>query len=141
MAAGNDFSVTYRPVIYSNDANPDVCSLNITDNYAKDSGPLSVQYTLAYPSGGRLATVTPATVPSFDSSASELQIEHNWSEVGTLEFTTSATYLTMALDPHSQAIGRFYPAHLVMNTVSEQWDYAPGHTGFCLYESANWSSI
>lgn len=130
MAAGNDFSVTYRPVIYSNDANPDVCSLNITDNYAKDSGPLSVQYTLAYPSGGRLATVTPATVPSFDSSASELQIEHNWSEVGTLEFTTSATYLTMALDPHSQAIGRFYPAHLVMNTVSEQWDYAAGHTGF-----------
>lgn len=130
MASGNRFSVTYRPVVYSSDSNPALCSLSITDNYAKDSGPLEVQYALAYPSGGQLATVTPATVPNFDSSASVLQVEHLWNEVGTLQLTTTATYLTMNVDPTSQAVGRFYPAHLVMNSVSEPWRYASDHTGF-----------
>ncbi|MGX1925979.1 DUF6701 domain-containing protein [Vibrio sp. NH-7] len=129
LNSGLDFDVTYRPVVFSGTSS-DECALAITQNYAKDSGPLNVAYTLLYPSGGRLGSPAPATVSGFEPTSSTKEVVHSWDEVGTLQFATSATYLGMALDQDMQAIGRFYPAHFAMQSITQQWRYASGHNGF-----------
>jgi len=129
MRSGGNFNVTYRPIVYSNSPS-DECALAITDNYAKDGGPLNVQYALSYPTGGDLGMVTPVSVSAFDGTSSTKEVTHTWDEVGSLNFTTSAIYLGMNLDEDAQVIGRFYPAHFEMKTLAEQWQYATGHNGF-----------
>ncbi|RTZ14320.1 hypothetical protein EJ063_16855 [Vibrio aquaticus] len=132
IPSGHAFNINYRPIVHpdSKGTATDECVYPLTGNYALDNGPLELSYQIAYPtSGAELGSVTPSTVPSF-SSSSILNIEHTWNEVGTIEFQTGATYLTMTLDNDTQNIGRFYPARF--NIELSDWT-APTSQGGIAY--------
>ncbi|MFA0690812.1 DUF6701 domain-containing protein [Vibrio splendidus] len=120
-SAASNFNVTYRPIVHPDSANGESleCKYPITGNYALDSGPIEINYELAYPASGDVGSVTP-TVDAFQpSDGSDKTVLHMWSEVGTIKFTTSAEYLGLDVLPFNQNIGRFYPDYF--NTLSNSW--------------------
>lgn len=131
MASGDDFTVSYVPIVHGDarGSASEQCDYPQTGNYGLDNGPLNVTYRVIYPTASAVSgIVTPSTIPAFDSSNLTRQLTHNWNEVGTVQFTTGATYLTMDLDADKLEIGRFYPKFFnVINTPS--WDY-PGNQSF-----------
>ncbi|MGD8233148.1 DUF6701 domain-containing protein [Vibrio sp. TRT 1302] len=131
MPSGDDFTVSYIPIVHgdSKGSASDQCDYPQTGNYGLDNGPLNVTYRVIYPTPSAASgIVTPSTIPAFDSSNLTRQLTHNWNEVGTVQFTTGATYLTMDLDTDQVGIGRFYPKFFnVVNTPS--WDY-PSNQSF-----------
>lgn len=125
MPSGDDFTVSYIPIVHgdSKGSVTDECAYPQTGNYGLDNGPLNLTYNVAYPTSSVVdGIMTPETVSAFDSDNLIRIVTHNWSEVGTIQFTTGATYLNMDLDSDQQEIGRFYPKFFnVVNTPS--WDY------------------
>ncbi|WP_299685733.1 DUF6701 domain-containing protein [uncultured Vibrio sp.] len=122
MASGESFSVTYRPIIFGSG---DECHLDVTANYALDSGPIDVSFELAYPDIiDNNLNITPPNVGPFSGSSELVVSNYVWDDVGSVEFKTSATYLTMVLDEDAQVIGRFYPKYF-LTTGTPVWDY-PG---------------
>ncbi|MCZ4295710.1 MSHA biogenesis protein MshQ [Vibrio sinaloensis] len=130
MPSGDDFTVSYIPIVHgdSKGSASDQCDYPQTGNYGLDNGPLNVTYRVIYPTPSAVSgTVTPSTIPAFDSSNLTRQLTHNWNEVGTVQFTTGATYLTMDLDTDQVGIGRFYPKFFgVVNTPV--WNYPDTQT-------------
>ncbi|MBU2912333.1 hypothetical protein BCU98_09615 [Vibrio splendidus] len=122
MASGENFSVKYRPIVFGSG---DECNLDVTTNYARDSGPINVSFKLAYPNivDGDL-NITPAVVGPFDNFSELVISNYLWDEVGSVQFKTSATYLTMDLNEDTELVGRFYPKYFT--TIGTPiWDY-PG---------------
>ncbi len=134
IAAGEPFNVTYRPIVHPDSRvnETDECKYPLTGNYSLDKGPIELSYSVAYPTSSLTSLGALSSVPltPFETNSETKTVEHSWSEAGTLQLQTTANYLTMDIDIDSQAIGRFYPAKLVMQPVSEQWQYATGHDGF-----------
>lgn len=127
IPSATGFSATYRPIVHSDSSGgaTNECNYPITGNYSLDNGPLDLTYSVIYPEASespQLGTVSPTTVPSFNSGSTTQTIDHSWTEVGTLAIQTGATYLTMDLDSSTQNVGRFYPKYfrVVESTV---WDY------------------
>ncbi|WP_040894998.1 DUF6701 domain-containing protein [Vibrio brasiliensis] len=131
MPSGDDFTVSYIPIVHGDSKGnaTDECAYPQTGNYGLDNGPLNLTYSVTYPTSSAAdGILTPETVFAFDSDNLIRIVTHNWSEVGTIQFTTGATYLNMDLDSDQQEIGRFYPKFFnVVNTPS--WDY-PGNQSF-----------
>lgn len=130
MPSGDDFSVTYIPIVHgdSKGSATEECDYPQTENYGLDNGPLEVTYSVSYPTTSPvIGKLTPDVIPAFDSSHRSRELTHSWSEVGTIELMTGATYLTMDLDADQQEIGRFYPKFftVVNDTV---WDYPDTQT-------------
>lgn len=127
VPGGTGFSATYKPIVHSdsNGGVSDECNYPLTGNYSLDNGPLNLAYSVSYPSTNpQIGTVTPSVIPNFSSGSETQTINHSWSEVGTLSLQTSASYLTMSVDPDTQNVGRFYPKYFqVINTPI--WNY-PG---------------
>ncbi|MEZ9338818.1 DUF6701 domain-containing protein [Vibrio splendidus] len=122
MASGENFSVKYRPIVFGSG---DECKLDVTTNYALDSGPINVSFKLTYPNiVDDNLNLTPAVVGPFDNSSELVISNYLWNEVGSVEFKTRATYLDMDLNEDTQVIGRFYPKYFT--TIGTPiWDY-PG---------------
>ncbi|MEZ8494515.1 DUF6701 domain-containing protein [Vibrio splendidus] len=122
MASGENFSVKYRPIVFGSG---DECNLDVTTNYARDSGPINVSFKLAYPNiVDDDLNITPAVVGPFDNFSELVISNYLWDEVGSVQFKTSATYLTMDLDEDTELVGRFYPKYFT--TIGTPiWDY-PG---------------
>jgi len=131
MPSGDDFTVSYIPIVHGDSKGnaTDECAYPQTGNYGLDNGPLNLTYSVTYPTSSAVdGIITPETVSAFDSDNLIRIVTHNWSEVGTIQFTTGATYLNMDLDSDQQEIGRFYPKFFnVVNTAS--WDY-PSNQSF-----------
>ncbi|MCG9650711.1 MSHA biogenesis protein MshQ [Vibrio brasiliensis] len=131
MPSGDDFTVSYIPIVHGDSKGnaTDECAYPQTGNYGLDNGPLNLTYSVTYPTSSAVdGIITPETVSAFDSDNLIRIVTHNWSEVGTIQFTTGATYLNMDLDSDQQEIGRFYPKFFnVVNTPS--WDY-PSNQSF-----------
>ncbi|UPQ88303.1 DUF6701 domain-containing protein [Vibrio sinaloensis] len=111
ISAGSEFDVTYRPIVHSDSSNgaSDQCTYPVTGNYPLDNGPISVSNSVFYPTSGDNGVLTP-NVGNFSASDGESKtVRHSWSQVGTLQIETGATYLNMSLDPFTQSVGRFYP--------------------------------
>lgn len=68
------------------------------------------------------------------SSKRNQPLSLSWSEVGTVAVSASqANYMGLSgfnIPGVMAKIGRFYPAHLKMMPVAEQWKYVDGHDGF-----------
>ncbi|MEZ8329705.1 DUF6701 domain-containing protein [Vibrio splendidus] len=122
MASGENFSVKYRPIVFGSG---DECNLDVTTNYARDSGPINVSFKLAYPNiVDDDLNITPAVVGPFDNFSELVISNYLWDEVGSVQFKTSATYLTMDLNEDTELVGRFYPKYFT--TIGTPiWDY-PG---------------
>ncbi|WP_192889883.1 DUF6701 domain-containing protein [Vibrio bathopelagicus] len=122
MASGENFSVKYRPIVFGSG---DECNLDITTNYALDSGPINVSFKLAYPNiVDDNLNITPSVVGPFGNSSELVISNYLWDEVGSVQFKTSATYLTMGLNEDTELVGRFYPKYFT--TIGTPiWDY-PG---------------
>ncbi|MCG9576331.1 MSHA biogenesis protein MshQ [Vibrio tubiashii] len=127
VPGGTGFSATYKPITHgdSNVGVSDECNYLLTGNYSLDNGPLNLAYSVSYPTTSpQIGTVTPSVIPNFSSGSETQTINHSWTEVGTLSLQTSASYLTMSVDPDTQNVGRFYPKYFqVINTPI--WNY-PG---------------
>ncbi|NOH25282.1 DUF6701 domain-containing protein [Vibrio europaeus] len=127
VPGGTGFSATYKPIVYSdsNGGVSDECNYPLTGNYSLDNGPLNLAYSVSYPTTNpQIGTVTPSVTPNFNSGSTTQTINHSWTEVGTLSLQTSASYLTMSVEPDTQNVGRFYPKYFqVINTPI--WNY-PG---------------
>jgi MSHA biogenesis protein MshQ len=109
MASGENFSVKYRPIVFGSG---DECNLDVTTNYARDSGPINVSFKLAYPNiVDDDLNITPAVVGPFDNFSELVISNYLWDEVGSVQFKTSATYLTMDLNEDTELVGRFYPKY------------------------------
>lgn len=112
VPGGTGFSATYKPIVHSdsNGGVSDECSYPLTGNYSLDNGPLKLAYSVSYPTTNpQIGAVTPSEIPSFSSGSETQTINHSWTEVGTLSLQTSASYLTMSVEPDTQNVGRFYP--------------------------------
>ncbi|MEX0335053.1 DUF6701 domain-containing protein [Vibrio tubiashii] len=112
VPGGTGFSATYKPIVHSdsNGGVSDECNYPLTGNYSLDNGPLNLAYSVSYPTTNpQIGTVTPSVIPNFSSGSETQTINHSWTEVGTLSLQTSASYLTMSVDPDAQNVGRFYP--------------------------------
>ncbi|MEZ8239166.1 DUF6701 domain-containing protein [Vibrio splendidus] len=122
MASGENFSVKYRPIVFGSG---DECNLDVTTNYARDSGPINVSFKLAYPNiVDDDLNIMPAVVGPFDNFSELVISNYLWDEVGSVQFKTSATYLTMDLNEDTELVGRFYPKYFT--TIGTPiWDY-PG---------------
>ncbi|WCP66760.1 MSHA biogenesis protein MshQ [Vibrio tubiashii] len=127
VPGGTGFSATYKPIVHSdsNGGVSDECNYPLTGNYSLDNGPLNLAYSVSYPTTNpQIGTVTPSVIPNFGTNSETQTINHSWTEVGTLSLQTSASYLTMSVDPDTQNVGRFYPKYFqVINTPI--WNY-PG---------------
>ncbi|MGF1720169.1 hypothetical protein L4D20_09040 [Vibrio kyushuensis] len=127
MPSGEAFNATYIPIVHEDymGGSSDDCSFTITENYAVDNGPLNLDFTVNYPTGGTVTQgeLTPATIPSFSDISSTLTLEHTWDEVGTIDLTTSANYLGRDVDDFVLGVGRFYPAFFQVSDT--RWNY-PG---------------
>ncbi|PTQ15627.1 hypothetical protein CWO33_08580 [Vibrio splendidus] len=123
MASGENFSVKYRPIVFGSG---DECNLDVTTNYARDSGPINVSFKLAYPNiVDDDLNITPAVVGPFDNFSELVISNYLWDEVGSVQFKTSATYLTMDLNEDTELVGRFYPKYFT--TIGTPiWDYPGG---------------
>ncbi|MEZ8984782.1 hypothetical protein OAI_07190 [Vibrio cyclitrophicus FF160] len=123
MASGENFSVKYRPIVFGSG---DECNLDVTTNYALDSGPINVSFKLVYPNiVDDNLNITPAVVGPFDNSSELVISNYLWDEVGSVQFKTSAMYLTMDLNEDTEIVGRFYPKYFT--TIGTPiWDYPGG---------------
>lgn len=128
MPAGELFSVTYKPIVHSDSKGSaaDECEYPLTTNYSLDKGPVTLSHSVAYPTPSsfpvNIGILTPSSMTHFDSKSSVKIVNHVWSEVGSIEFQTTARYLDMDVDVDSQTIGRFYPKFFkTVNTPV--WDY------------------
>ncbi|OCH64705.1 DUF6701 domain-containing protein [Vibrio splendidus] len=122
MASGENFSVKYRPIVFGSG---DECNLDVTTNYALDSGPINVSFKLVYPNiVDDDLNITPAEVGPFDNFSELVISNYLWDEVGSVQFKTSATYLTMDLNEDTELVGRFYPKYFT-KIGTPIWDY-PG---------------
>ncbi|WP_261885203.1 DUF6701 domain-containing protein [Vibrio pomeroyi] len=122
MASGENFSVKYRPIVFGSG---DECNSDVTTNYARDSGPINVSFKLAYPNiVDDNLNIMPAVVGPFDNSSELVISNYLWDEVGSVQFKTSATYLTMDLNEDTELVGRFYPKYFT-SIGTPIWDY-PG---------------
>ncbi|WP_059021594.1 DUF6701 domain-containing protein [Vibrio coralliirubri] len=123
MASGENFSIKYRPIVFGSG---DECNLDVTTNYALDSGPINVSFKLVYPNiVDDNLNITPAVVGPFDNSSELVISNYLWDEVGSVQFKTSATYLTMVLNEDTEIVGRFYPKYFT--TIGTPiWDYPGG---------------
>ena len=122
MASGENFSVKYRPIVFGSG---DECNLDVTTNYALDSGPLNVSFKLVYPNiVDDNLNITPAAVGPFGNSSELVVSNYVWDEVGSVQFKTSATYRAMDLNEDTEIIGRFYPKYFTTIGIPI-WDY-PG---------------
>lgn len=123
MASGENFSVKYRPIVFGSG---DECNLDLTTNYALDSGPINVSFKLVYPNiVDDNLNITPAVVGPFDNSSELVISNYLWDEVGSVQFKTSATYLTMDLNEDTEIVGRFYPKYFT--TIGTPiWNYPGG---------------
>ncbi len=134
MPAGELFSVTYKPIVHSDSkgTTTNKCEYPLTDNYSLDNGPLVLSHSVVYPASvsAAIGVLTPSSVIGFEPKHPTKTVNHVWNEVGTLQIQTTARYLEMDVDVDTQNIGRFYPAHLKMMPVAEQWIYVDGHDGF-----------
>ncbi len=120
MASGENFSVKYRPIIFGSG---DECNLDVTTNYALDSGPLNVSFKLVYPNiVDDNLNITPAAVGPFDNSSELVVSNYVWDEVGSVQFKTSASYRAMDLNEDTEIIGRFYPKYFLQE--SPEWNVA-----------------
>ncbi|MEG3696176.1 DUF6701 domain-containing protein [Vibrio coralliirubri] len=123
MASGENFSVKYRPIVFGSG---DECNLDVTTNYALDSGPINVSFKLVYPNiVDDNLNITPAVVGPFDNSSELVISNYLWDEVGSVQFKTSATYLTMDLNEDTEIVGRFYPKYFTTIGIPI-WDYPGG---------------
>ncbi|NVD07578.1 MSHA biogenesis protein MshQ [Vibrio sp. JPW-9-11-11] len=118
ISAGSEFDVTYRPIVHSDSSNGESneCLYPATGNYPLDNGPIELTLSLAYPSGGEEGTLVPAVTSFVPSDGLSKSVRHTWSQVGTLQLETSASYLNLAVMPYQQAIGRFYPDFFTTET-------------------------
>ncbi|WP_434997593.1 DUF6701 domain-containing protein [Vibrio scophthalmi] len=139
MAAGTSFSVTYKPIVHpeSKGAVTDECDYPLTGNYALDKGPIKLDNTLAYPSGGVAGELLPVVIPAYSVSSPTLTVIHTWSEVGTLALTSKATYLGKDLMVDTQNVGRFYPSYFAIS--QSDW-VAPIDQGGVTYLSQPFAS-
>ncbi|OBT17437.1 hypothetical protein A9264_01355 [Vibrio sp. UCD-FRSSP16_10] len=134
IASGEPFSVDYRPIVHPDSANgnSDECGYPITSNYALDNGPLELSYNVVYPTNTNVnqGSMTPdlTVVPPFNSTDTNgiKTLDHTWSEAGSIELTSQATYLSMVVDPDSQMIGRFYPDYFTI--LNNSWDDPTGQS-------------
>ncbi len=134
MSAGESFNVTYKPILHpdSKGSTTNKCEYPLTGNYSLDNGPLVLSHSVVYPASlsAAIGVLTPSSVIGFEPKHPTKTVNHVWNEVGTLQIQTTARYLEMDVDVDTQNIGRFYPAHLKMMPVAEQWKYVDGHEGF-----------
>ncbi|UWZ97812.1 DUF6701 domain-containing protein [Vibrio splendidus] len=153
MASGDEFSITYRPIAYSEvNLGADECQLPITTNYALDNGPLPITRQVIYPSSTAnagdliLSQISPSFLPS-DSGGVKVFKDNSWNEVGSFEVktyevndginTANPTYLGMTLDSDSQLIGRFYPKYFSL--YDQAW-VEPNSQSY-IYMNQNFDSV
>ncbi|PMN52282.1 MSHA biogenesis protein MshQ [Vibrio lentus] len=153
MASGDEFSITYRPIAYSEvNLGADECQLPITTNYALDNGPLPITRQVIYPSSNAnagdliLSQTSPSFLPS-DSGGVKVFKDNSWNEVGSFEVktyevndginTANPTYLGMTLDSDSQLIGRFYPKYFSL--YDQAW-VEPNSQSY-IYMNQNFDSV
>ncbi|KKC99966.1 DUF6701 domain-containing protein [Photobacterium halotolerans] len=140
-AAGESFSVTFKPVIWTQDAvMPDQsgdgindirtttsawCNQLTTPNYYSVSGlvtapiQLSIPGKPASPTGdgvvaGSLGGTLYHEFTGSEATAGWTIDDLSWSEVGSLWLQADADYLGMPVDQGVGQLGRFYPAHFVI---------------------------
>ena len=103
--------MTYRPIVHSDSRNgaTNECAYPVTGNYPLDNGPLELSTRVVYPSDGESGVISPAVSNFVPSDSLGKTVRHRWTQAGTLELETNASYLNLALEPYQQNIGRFYP--------------------------------
>ena len=129
ISAGTDFIVDYKPIIHPDTALgiTDECAYPVTSNYSLDSGPLDLDFKVVYPAPSlnpQPGAVTPNVIPSFSTNQVLNTLVHTWSEVGAIEFISSAIYLGRDIQKDHQVIGRFYPDYF--NTLNNVWGNPAG---------------
>lgn len=150
-AAGNTFALNIRPLRWAStsgdDSSPQAggsaietsayCSSAVTQNFFSDQSQLAalvvLSHQVAQPANGNDGTFN-GTLEQLNTTGGNSEYLPfsglSWSEVGVLRVNAdiSGTYLEMKVNQGYREIGRFSPDHLAL--ISNDWDYADGHTGF-----------
>lgn len=150
-AAGNTFALNIRPLRWvstsGDDSSPQAggsaietsayCTSAVTQNFFSDQSQLAalvvLSHQVAQPANGNDGTFN-GTLEQLNTTGGNSEYLPfsglSWSEVGVLRVNAdiSGTYLDMKVNQGYREIGRFSPDHLTL--ISNDWDYADGHTGF-----------
>lgn len=150
-AAGNTFALNIRPLRWvgtsGDDSSPQAggsaietsayCTSAVTQNFFSDQSQLAalvvLSHQVAQPANGNdgMFNGTLEQLNATGGNSEYLPFSGlSWSEVGVLRVNAdiSGTYLEMKVNQGYREIGRFSPDHLAL--ISNDWDYADGHTGF-----------
>ncbi|MDX1303800.1 DUF6701 domain-containing protein [Photobacterium sp.] len=147
-AAGETFSVTFKPIIWTQDL-PNLVSDSMTGNtwckvpttpnyYSVDkviSAPLNLTYLLDTPVGGDKGVLQGNGTHSFKTQQDAMHgltlSNLSWSEVGSLRLQAGSHYLGMKIDQGVGSIGRFYPDYFELEDMdSDDFSYPSGQDEF-----------
>lgn len=150
-AAGNTFALNIRPLRWvgtsGDDSSPQAggsaietsayCTSAVTQNFFSDQRQLAalvvLSHQVAQPANGNDGMFNGMLEQLNTTGGNSAYLPFSglsWSEVGVLRVNAdiSGTYLEMKVNQGYREIGRFSPDHLAL--ISNDWDYADGHTGF-----------
>lgn len=149
--AGDTFALNIRPLRWVDGVNDNsspqaggsaietsaYCSSAVTQNFFSDQSQLAalvvLSHQVAQPAEGNDGTFNGTLEQLNTTGGNSTYLPFSglsWSEVGVLRVNAdiSGTYLEMKVNQGYREIGRFSPDHLAL--ISNDWDYADGHTGF-----------